>query len=42
MRHKAITVHKTAGLESLNRAEGCSSTAGETRPGQACGRVGYV
>lgn len=42
MRHKAITIHETAGLESLNHEEGLSSTAGENRPGQACGRVGHV
>lgn len=42
MRHKAVTIQETAGPESLNHAEGRSSTAGENRPGQACGRVGYV
>lgn len=42
MSHKAIIFQETAGLESPNHAGGCGSTAGETRPAQACGRAGYV
>lgn len=42
MSHKAIIFQETAGLESPNHAGGFGSTAGETRPAQACGRAGYV